>query len=492
MAKHIIAVALIFVSVQALAETGAETSWYDLAVFAFDEGDYATAESHIKKALGDEPKNPYCLHVLGAVCLKTNRLWEARDRLQRAFDADPNVPGLRYDLAYSYYKSSKYGEAGELFSGIGEQDHAYVLAQYHAGICRFKLRQYGKALVHFSEAIEKSETAAVNGNYYKGICQARTGDTGKAADSFTFVRDNAEPGPLRNSAVKWLKALDGRKDQGKPFRLSAKFGAEYDSNIRMDPNDEETVGREEEDDLAIRGMASGAWDFLRLDKFVLGAGYAHYQSWYQDFDEFDMAASLPSLYSVYSAGDISFGLSYLPAFYWVDSETYLGSHRITPELKWKVSGNFGFGMAYQYTHDDYSDDDAKDGGTNGVFLTLLYDFTDSAGLSASAGYEDKSASEDVWSRSEFRGNIALMFNLPLNMALELSGGLASREYDGGDPYYGKSRNDDKYTASAGLSGPIGFDWLGYELEVGYTNNDSDINAYDYERTVAGVSMTATY
>ena len=62
---------VLFMFLQANAEEEGGRGYFDLGVFAYEEGDYQNAESYFKKALESDPDNPYYNHYMGRTLLKT-------------------------------------------------------------------------------------------------------------------------------------------------------------------------------------------------------------------------------------------------------------------------------------------------------------------------------------------------------------------------------------------------------------------------------------
>ena len=75
--------------VQALASETAG-GYYDLGVYAYEDGNFQEAEGFFKKALAADPDNPVYRHYLGRVYLDTGRYVEAKEYLEAARERDPD------------------------------------------------------------------------------------------------------------------------------------------------------------------------------------------------------------------------------------------------------------------------------------------------------------------------------------------------------------------------------------------------------------------
>jgi tetratricopeptide (TPR) repeat protein len=101
--------------------------YYDLGVFAYEDGDYQNAESYLKKALEFNPDDPYYNHYIGKTYLKIEDYKAAEQYLSRAWELDSDISGLKYDRAMLNYKTSRYSVATDLFTEIVDEDPSNVL-----------------------------------------------------------------------------------------------------------------------------------------------------------------------------------------------------------------------------------------------------------------------------------------------------------------------------------------------------------------------------
>ena len=106
-------------------------AYYDLGVFAYEEGDYEIAERDFKKALEFNPDNPFYNHFLGKTYLKTGRYREAMKYLDMAWKVSPDMSELKYDLAFLNFKMSNYSEAADLFAEIVDEERAGGIQACH-------------------------------------------------------------------------------------------------------------------------------------------------------------------------------------------------------------------------------------------------------------------------------------------------------------------------------------------------------------------------
>jgi len=357
--------------------------YYKSGLFAYEDGDYEEAEKNLKKALGFDPNNPFYNHFLGKTYLKTERYDIAAHHLNLVKIANPTIPGFQYDWAFVNYKRGNFAEADKYFREVAKNEPANALAHYHAGMSLYKLKRYGKAVRYLVKSAEISPTTRTNASYHAGICYWNIGRVGKAVEKFEYVRDNAETEELKANALNWLQTAETEKPKKivKPYSLYLKIGYQYDDNVRLEPLDREDMYADE-DDSVLEAYFSGAYNFINTKDLKAGAGYSHYQSWHNDLGQYDITGSIPDLYVKYTFDPLTFGLNYTPSFFWVDSESYLKRHQLTPFLMWRAGEDLFAKFSYSFQSNDYSDskffqdNDDRDGDAHNLSADVYYGIPD--------------------------------------------------------------------------------------------------------------------
>ncbi len=480
----ILFVLVLFLPAYAEEEPGG--AYYDLGVFAYEDGDYKVAEKHLLKALELDPDNPFYSHFLGKIYLKTARYQEAMNYLDAAWKANPDLSELKYDMAFLNFKMSNYSKAADLFTEIVDEDPSNLLPHY------FELYQI--ALDHFLAAAEETPADKANSSYYAGVCYWKTGKNEKAVEKFEYVRDDAESGLLRDNAVELLRMIKketaGVADEPS-YGLYLRVGHYYDDNVPLEPLYDDFYT--DEDDYVTNVVLSGKYNFVNKKTHIIGAGYTHYQTWYNELSEYNLTGSIGKLYAKYFSEPFTFGLSYIPSYYWLDSEGYLRRHKLTPDIVWECTDKLLTKLSYSYYDDENFLNDNRDGDTHEVFLDAYYSIlAKKAYLFAGVGYEDNAASHPDQEYDRLQTKLGLSLTLQWDVELKLTGEYQEKRFDNVDTFYGVERDDTKYNGSVSLSRKLFCDWLSALAEFKYTKSESNIKELEYERKVAGLSLTATY
>jgi tetratricopeptide (TPR) repeat protein len=487
----VIILVILFMHLPVHAQEERGNAYYDLGVFAYEDGDYEGAEINLKKALAFSPDNPFFNHYMGRNYLKMERYQEAEGYLNKAWNVNPDIPGLHYDRAFLNYKRANYSSAADLFTEIVKEDPSNVLAHYYAGICFYKQKNYRKALTYFIDAAQISPTIKDNGWYYAGICHLKLGNFTKAVEKFEYVRDHAESASLREYAKRWLQATEKQKRALKPYSLYVKLAYKYDDNVRLEPLDEDIYA--DEGDYVTVGCFSGRYNIINRHDYKMGVGYSHYQTWHSKLENYDLVGSIFDLYAQHNIHPFTLILSYLPTYYWVDSDKYLMRHHVKPEVMWQVNEDLVMRFSYSYYKNDYFQVDTKDGNTNEVFLNVYYSIKGKRGyLFGGIGYEDNSASHPDYYYVQLKTKLGISLNLPWDLTLKLTGKYYDQDYDNVDSFYGIKREDAKYYGAISLCREIFYDWLSISGEFNYTKNDSNISDREYKQKVTAVYLTARF
>ncbi|MCP4106760.1 MAG: DUF560 domain-containing protein [Desulfobacteraceae bacterium] len=480
---------IVFLSLPVGAEQLRGREYYDSGVFAYEDGDWEEAEKKMKTALESEPDNPFYNHFMGKIFLKAEKYHEAEKYLGIAWELNQDISGLKYDIALLNSKKSDYRKAADLFMEIAGENPSDALAHYHAGMNLYNQELFGKALKYLLKAARLSSAIKDNAYYYSGICYWKTGEFEKAAKKFEYVRDNANSEKFRANAQSMLQSTEKPLESKKPYSLYLKIGYQYDDNVRLESLDSDVSA--DDSDYVVEGYFSGKYNVIDRKDLKTGIEYSHYQTWHKELGEYDLTGSIIDINAKYNLHPFTFGFSYLPSYYWVDSETYLRQHRFRPEVMWKADENLTVRFSYSYYTNNYPRDDARDGHANDVFLDLYYTLSDKKGyLFGGIGYEDISASSDNC-YGQFTANFGILLNLPHDMSLSLMGKYYNRDYDNTDTLYRVKRQDAKWLGAISLSRKLYYDWLSVLGEFDYMTTDSNINTYEYDRKVVILSLVVS-
>jgi len=460
----------------------------DLGVFALDEGNLAAAEKHFTDAIQKEPDNPYYHQYLGKTYLKTKRFEDAIGAFEAAWKLNPDIKDLQFNLAMANYEAGSYAKAEELFTDLVAKDPNNVLARYYLGMTYFKQDKYSDALPPLLQAGEKNESIRDNSYYFAGISHFKFDEPEKALDKLGYVETQASSEKLRHSARKWQEVIRAQQARSSRYNLYLKLGMEYDDNVRLESIDESLGAGEDKEDLAATAYFSGKYKFINTLNRKAGIGYSHYQVLYQDLSEFDLTASVFSLFFQERINrELYLSFNYLPSHYWVDGEHYLFRHQLSPTMLYRLDDTKGVRVSYNFTDNDYDNEKGRSGQGHEFkidFITML--FNKNGDLTVGAIYENHGAEDPVHEYDLLRAHFEFSYAMPREWKLAFKGILYRKEHNNTD------RVDDRISLGWELSRPIFYKWLSVQAEFYLTRNDSNDNDYNYEKKVAGLSLVTEF
>lgn len=471
---------------------GAGQVYYDLGVFALDEGNLIAAEKHFTDAIQKEPDNPYYHHYLGKTYLNTKRLGDAIGSLKVAWKLNPDITSLQFDLAMAYYETGRYSEAEKLFSDLVEQDPTFVLARYYQGMSYFKQDQYGSALPPLLRSGEENESIRDNSYYFAGISHYHFNEPDKALEKLEYVESETTSAKLRQSARQWQEVIRSQQAKSARYNIHLQFGLHYDDNVRLDPINEDFFA--DEGDFVTTVYFAGKYKFVNDLSRKIGIGYTHYQTFHSDLSEFDLtAAILPIFYQQRFNRELYFSLQYHPAIYWIDSDRYLNRHRVAPTLLWRLDQGKGLRFSYAFTDSDYETDTDRSGTSHdfggsffGLFANNVGDFT----IGALYGDHDAEHPDNVY--EILRAYFESSFNLPSEFKLAVKVYMLNKKYSFVDSVNNIRRDDNKFTGVLELSRSVYKKWLVLQLDYRHTKNTSNIDFYSYKKNVTGLTLIAKF
>jgi len=471
------------------------SAYYDLGIFAYEEGDYKDAEANFRKAIQLNPNHPIYNHYMGKTCMETERYQDAEKYFVKAWDINPDLSGLKYDMAILNYKMEDYSKAADLFIEIAEQNPSDAVSYYYAGISLFKQERYKDAVNYFIAASEKHPSLKTNAYYYAGICYLKTGENETAAEKFTYLKEHADSELLRKHASDWLQAMEQQKKPLKPYQVYLKLSYQYDNNVKLEQRNQQNIeydDYEDKGDYVTKAYLSCLYNFIRQKNYQLGAGYSHYQTWYNHLTEYNLTGSIFNFYANYRSDPVTLGVSYIPSYYWLDSDSFLMRHQMRTDIRWNINRNFMSRLSYTYSKDNYFEDNDSDGHSHEVISDIYYRIGSKGYFLWEPGYEKNSASGDDKDYSLINTKLGVIINLFRDMNLAVTGEYTHKRYENPEADTDIKRRDIKYNGNILLSRKLFYEWLEISAEFDYTKNDSNMDEYEYERKTTALSVNVIF
>ena len=146
---------------------------FDLAQAYFSQGDYAKAETQLKRALELQPQNTDARTLLGMVYFNENRAQDAKDAFELAINQDANNGEAHFGFGLALAAEGNHPAAVEEFKTAARLAPGADGVNYNLGISYAKLKRYDDAIAAFLEEKKISGDGAEVENALADAYQAK-------------------------------------------------------------------------------------------------------------------------------------------------------------------------------------------------------------------------------------------------------------------------------------------------------------------------------
>ena len=419
---------LVLISFSALY---AATSKYDLhiakGIAYIETNDYKNAIDEFKSALSDKPDDPVAALYLGIALSRAGNS-EAESALKKALVLNPGEPRTNLELGIYYFSKAVYDEAKD----------------------------------YFENTIEIAP------------------DTEFSSKSAEYLR------------------LIKERSVVKPWAINISAGGQYDSNVISNPdNSAMPNGISRRSDWKAIVYLRGKYNLITKENYEGSIGYSLYQSLHSNLNDYNITQNLVELKGSYKISPLlTLKGAYAYEYVLVGEAQYDYANSISPSLVISEGSGFTTVIDYRLKYTRYQDDvlfenNSDRTGTNNLF-GITQNIPIQANLIARVSYshDEEHTRQDYWNYRGNKGSAGLRFNIPpkiLSTALvDLTGEYYSKNYEGVSPSAGNERDDQAYTGAISVTKQLS---QNYSLTLShlFTSNDSNIDSYNYKR-----SMTSTF
>jgi len=475
-------------NIPAYAQTTYDNPYLDIGIFAFEENDFASAISHLKRATLKQPNNPVAYHYLAKTYQKMKRYKEARYYYGQAYGIDPELNDLMYDRGYFNYLTHQYQNAFNDFVQAVKQSPDNLIAHYYAGICAFKTNQFQIALKYFMSCVKQNSNIKENCEYYAAVCYFQTGQPEKALSLFNSIAKSSQSSALKKETNKWLKILKSNPALFRPYHLYVNFTMTFDNNIRLAPS-EETFS--DKDDLLLRTFVGAKYNFVQTPFMIMGLEYDHSQANHVDFSDYDTVGSAGSLFLIYNKKMTTQSLYLRPEHIWLDNKSYTSNQGIEYDIKWQKNKHFKLLANFEYTFMNNFMNDDYDGTSIKFDIGLERIFPDNENLAFVSGIGVLNKETDGKDKSFQAGKLDCSIRFHNDqLTWTIGGSYSVRHYMNEDIHFLRRRDDRLTRFSTQFS--LNEYMIKPVFQIEHVVNCSNINQYDYKKSAISFSLRYFY
>ncbi|OGW38269.1 MAG: hypothetical protein A2Y97_04605 [Nitrospirae bacterium RBG_13_39_12] len=285
----------------------------------------------------------------------------------------------------------------------------------------------------------------------------------------------------------------------KRWILNMSAGGQYDSNVIVNSdNGPLPEGISRKSDWKAILFLNGRYDLIADQRTECSVGYRFYQSFHIHLSNFNITSNLLDLKASYRISpELSINGLYSFEHVLVGGNPYDYSHILSPSLIISEGKGFSTIVEYKYRNTHFMDmelfeDNSDRTGANNLFgITQNIPISTSIIFNVGYSYDVDSTREDFWDYSGNKGMVGLQFNLPSYLYINLYGEYYHKNYEGTNPLSDEERKDRVSTATASATKQIS-DRFSITLGQLYTRNKSNIEEYDYKRSITSFFLNVRF
>ena len=332
-------------------------------------------------------------YEIGLTLYQLDRLDRALPYLERAAQADPDSARVAIPLGISLSRMERHQEAVDILSTIPLEGEAGSTAAYYLARSYRSLGDVRAARRAYTHSFELDGPLSQRALLEAGQLALSSGNLGEAQRNFSRILELEAAAELTAEAELGLQEVRRRREQRR-FRVSARTGLRYDSNVPMlvSPEPEDSGFRTElniqaryhtweqgpwRSDAAIN-ISQGRFLTPQHRRFDLGIHQARTNLQYKP-------ATLPLRFSIQGAGD----------YFTQDFTFYRYGLGGGPQVTASIGKKLATVLAWNWRRDNYKNDD-RDGVNRRTQLTQFVFWRDKGYAGLGGIYEQNRPQSEQW------------------------------------------------------------------------------------------------
>jgi len=346
---------LVLASLPAHAQQSEADVFVAQAILAYEDKHYDEALGFLREALAQDPKNVEALYYMGLVYVAQERLGSAVEVLEQARQIAPDDFSVRYLLGVTYFAQERYDLAEPLLTQcFAERPNTEGLG-YYVGFMRYRNKNYQGALSAFRAETSSDPAIKQLTHFYSGLALAVMGLPERAATELDAATRGDTPTALTGAAERLRDSFAAGGGAGNRFHAEVRVGFTYDNNVKVLPqpsNDPLANAVRMQDSTSPGEFASLtlSYDWLRYGNWESTIGYQYFQTYVNNFHDFDVMDQVGTLGATYRGaiekGPLA-GARYLVGGQYVFDNQWLGGDQFLQRntgtlfatVQWNSAGN---------------------------------------------------------------------------------------------------------------------------------------------------------
>jgi len=293
--------------------------------------------------------------------------------------------------------------------------------------------------------------------------------------------------------------LKMKEKRPKSWSLDIAMGMQYDTNVILGPDNtplpEGISGKS--DWLGVLYL-KGQYDFIRSNSFKSTVSYGMYQSLHARLSDFNITQQIAGLDAAYEISRaVTLKGSYAFEYVLVGGDQYDTMHTVSPAVVFNYGNGFSTTINYGYSNFHFSnselfeDNSDRTGFNHRAVVTQFMPLTNFLDISVGYAFDKDNTRQDFWAYTGNKGFMDLKCKLLRSLSADIYGEYYNRDYKGISPLSGSRRNDNIQTYSLTLTQRLS-DAFTLVLGQAYIHNQSNIDVFDYKRSITSAFITARF
>ena len=231
-----LAVVLSVSPVPVLAQTTEADVYVAQGVIDFDEKKYDEALGNFRRALEIEPDHVEALYYIGVVHMVQRRPEQAARFLERARAKAPGDTSVAYQLGLAYFAQQQYDKAQPLLEDVFKSAPTQDSLGYYVGFMRYRTKDYRGAVNAFRSGRASDRDIQQLSRFYTGLALAVLGLPAQATAEVEQAMSLAPSSALTGPAERLRDTLVAARQKERRLSAEARLGVLYDDNVAVIPN----------------------------------------------------------------------------------------------------------------------------------------------------------------------------------------------------------------------------------------------------------------
>ena len=207
--------------------------YVDRGIVAYGQGQYQDALQAFQEAVRMNPDNVNALYYVGMVYLALDQPAAAQEALEQAQRLNPNDADVAFQLAVVHFTQQHYDTAEALFQGVYAREPQRQNLGYYLGFLEYRKQHYREALTYFRANKASDDKFAQLASFYSGLALSALGLPAAAKTEIEEAIRLQPMTTLTGPAERFRDVLGTAAQAERNFHVDAKISMFYDDNVAV-------------------------------------------------------------------------------------------------------------------------------------------------------------------------------------------------------------------------------------------------------------------